>query len=249
MNACLQARKGLVTVVDQALSSILTGPSVLLETDGLDLDEAGGGRWLEVSDLVHGGLGGIVELLGVGPAAENDEVTLVSTASDGSVDVLLGCGDAGREEFHFWGEENTVVQDLAVVDGDEVVAKSSHFTVEGETFDINVSGTKHGETWSLVAASGLQSDEAVLDNVDSADTVSASDGIGLKEQFNRVREGLSVALELDGKTFLEEEGEVLWGVWCLCRVNRQLPHVRWRSGIWILQNSSLVGAMCQVLVH
>lgn len=134
-------------MVNQALASILSGLSIFLETDGLDFDEAGGGRRFEVSDLVHGGLGSVVELLGVGPASENNEVTLVNTASDSSVDVLLGSSDAGGQEFHFRGEEHSVVQNLTVVDlsslannltkhesipyRNEVVSESTDFTVEG----------------------------------------------------------------------------------------------------------------------
>lgn len=50
----------------QALVVLGLGLSVLLEADSLDRDEAGGVSWLEGTNLVHGGLGGIVQLLGLG---------------------------------------------------------------------------------------------------------------------------------------------------------------------------------------
>lgn len=80
-----------------------------LETDNLDLDEAKGSKYLEVSDLVHVGLGSVVELLGIGPATENNKITVIGTASDSTVDVLPESSDTGGEEFYFWGEKYTVV--------------------------------------------------------------------------------------------------------------------------------------------
>lgn len=86
--------------------------SVLLETDGVDADEAGGVLGSEVTNLVHGGLLHVVELLGVGPAAENTEGALVATATDGTVDRILRGLDALEDKLGLGREVETVVENL-----------------------------------------------------------------------------------------------------------------------------------------
>ena len=46
-----------------------------------------------------------------------------------------------------------------------------------------------GETWGFVAASGFNADEAVFDNVDAADSMTAGEGIGGKEELKAVGRG------------------------------------------------------------
>ena len=94
------------------LASLLHHAAVLLETDGVDGDEAGGVLGTEIANLVHRGLAHVVQLLGVGPAADDAEAALVDAAADGAVDAVLRGGDAGKEEFGFGGEVETVVEDL-----------------------------------------------------------------------------------------------------------------------------------------
>lgn len=94
------------------LASLLHHAAVLLQADGVDGDEAGGVLGTEVADDVHGGLVHVVELLGVGPAAEDAEGALVDAAADGTVDAVLRSGNALEEELALGGEVETVVQDL-----------------------------------------------------------------------------------------------------------------------------------------
>lgn len=96
------------------LASLLHHAAVLLQADGVDGDEAGGVLGTEVADDVHGGLVHVVELLGVGPAAEDAEGALVDAAADGTVDAVLRSGNALEEELALGGEVETVVQDLWV---------------------------------------------------------------------------------------------------------------------------------------
>lgn len=86
--------------------------AVLLQPDGVDGDEASGVLWPEVADLVHGALLHVVQLLGVGPAADDGEGALVDAAADGAVDGVLGCLDALQEEAGLWREVETVVENL-----------------------------------------------------------------------------------------------------------------------------------------
>lgn len=50
------------------------------------------------------------------------------------------------------------VEDLGVVEGKELITESSDFTIEDETLEIDVSATKAGKTWGLVASTGLKTD-------------------------------------------------------------------------------------------
>src|SRR3954468_219239 len=89
--------------------------AVLLETDGGDVDESSSLGRGEVTNLVHAGLAHVVELLGLGGAAENGHGALVGAAADLAVHGLLGSGDGGLEELTLGGEVHAVVQELEIV--------------------------------------------------------------------------------------------------------------------------------------
>ena len=120
----------------QSLTSSGLHLAVLLETDGRHVDEASGLSGGEVTDLVHGGLAHVVQLLGLGRTAENGNGTLVGAAADLAVDGLLGSGDGGLEELALGGEVHAVVQELGVVEGDEGVAQSTDLTVHDKTLKV-----------------------------------------------------------------------------------------------------------------
>lgn len=88
--------------------------AVLLEADGRHGNETGGLGGGEVTNLVHAGLGHVVQLLGLGGAAQNGDATLVGTAADLAVDGLLRGSDGGLEELTLGGEVQTVVQELRI---------------------------------------------------------------------------------------------------------------------------------------
>lgn len=90
-------------------------------------------------------------------------------------------------------------------------------------------------------------------NIDTANTVAAGNGVGSQEELNGVGDSLLLALlgvlQLDGNTLLEGEGEVLGLVGGGERVLGQLPHIGGRSDVGVLQDTGLVGAVSQVLIH
>lgn len=233
--------------LDALLSGSLT---VLLDSDGLHSDEARGVLWGEASQLVHRGLGLVVQLLGVRVSTQDRHGTLVGSGSDGTVDGDLGRRDHGSDVLTLRSEVHTVVQQLGVRDGDELISQGSNLSVQGQTFQVNVGGSQDGQTWGLVTASGLDTNESVLDNVDSANTVSSGQGVGLNEQLNGVGDNLLAAVknQLDRQTLFEHHGEILWGLWGVSGVDGQLPHVLWWSGVWVLQDTGLEGDVGQVLV-
>lgn len=166
-----------------------------------------------------------------------------------TVDSLLGSGDGTLEELTLWGEVETVVEDLGVADGDELITESTDLLVEDETLQIDMGGAEDGKTGGFVASTGLDADESVLDNVDTSNTVLAGKGVGSKEEVD----GLSVDLvangELDWETLLEFDGEVLWGLWGIEWVDGELPHLLWWGDVWILKDTGLVRAVSHVLIH
>jgi hypothetical protein len=94
------------------LASLLHHAAVLLQADGVDGDETSGVLRAEVTNDIHGGLVHVVQLLGIGPATEDAEGTLVDAAADGTVDAVLRGGNALEEELAFGREVETVVEDL-----------------------------------------------------------------------------------------------------------------------------------------
>lgn len=143
--------------------------------------------------------------------------------------------------------------DLRVVDSDELVTQGTDLTVHDKTLEIDVRSTEKSETRSLVAATRLDTDETVLDDINTANTVAAGNGIGSQEQLDRVGDSLLLAalsvIELHGNTLLEVHNKVLRLLRGLQRVNSQLPHVGGGGGVRVLEDTGLVRAVGQVLVH
>lgn len=100
----------------QSLTSGGLHLTVLLETNGRHGDEPSGLGGGEVTNLIHGGLAHVVELLCLGGATEDGNGALVGAAADLAVDGLLGSGDGGLEELALGGEVHAVVQELDMLD-------------------------------------------------------------------------------------------------------------------------------------
>ena len=95
--------------------------------------------------------------------------------------------------------------------------------------------------------------EIITHDINTTNTVAAGNGVGSQEDVNGVSDGLLLAirgeLKLNRNTLLEVNGEVLGLVRGSQGVLGQLPHVGGRSGVGVLQDTGLVGAVGQVLVH
>lgn len=136
----------------QSLASGSLHLAVLLETNGRHGDEASGLGGGEVTNLIHGGLAHVVELLCLGGTTEDGNGALVGAAADLAVDGLLGSGDGGLEELALGGEVHAVVQELDMLDqrigyqkyhaylgvvvGDERIAQGTDFTVHDKTLKV-----------------------------------------------------------------------------------------------------------------
>ena len=110
--------------------------------------------------------------------------------------------------------------------------------------------SEDSKTWRLIASPGLNPDEPVLDNVDTANTIPSGNGIGGKEELNWVSDDFSIlVLELHGNTLLEVNGEIFWHIRGILWVNGKLPHILWWGRVRVLKDTGLIGAVGHVLVH
>ncbi|KAI3485125.1 hypothetical protein L1887_51562 [Cichorium endivia] len=235
--------------IGAGLAALGQAETVSAQPDGLDGDEAAGGSRVEATLLVHGGELLVVQEL-LGAAALDDDVALVELELDLTVDSLLRLRDAGSDKLALGREEEAVIELLGELGGDDLVADSAHLTVERETLEVEMGGTQDGGTGRLVAAARLDADEAVLDNVDAADAVLASELVEGEEDVDGV--GVLLAgggdLDLGGDALLELDDDVLGGVWGGLGALRELPHVGGRGGVGVLEDSGLVGNVEEVLV-
>lgn len=225
------------------------GPAPSLDPDRRDFNETAGSGGFETTHLVHRGELGVVQAL-VGISALDNNVALVELESDDTIDSLLRSGDSGSNEFTLGGEEETVVENLRELGGDKLVSESSDVSVEGQTFEVHVGSTEDGGSGGLVASSRLDTNESVLDNVDSTDTVPPGKSVEGKENVDRVGHSLAVSREsnLDGETLGELDVNSLGGIGSLLGGDGKLPHVIGGSLVGVLKDTGLVRDVEEVLV-
>jgi hypothetical protein len=113
-----------------------------------------------------------------------------------------------------------------------------------------VGDSENGSGWRLVATSRLDTNESVLDNVDSSNTVLSGEGVQGKEDLDSVGDALAVGGggDLDGDTLEELDSDLLGLFRGLLRRSSQLPHVIGRSLVGVLKDTSLVRDVEEVLV-
>lgn len=79
-----------LNLLNQALSNLFLHLAILLQSDCLHVDEASSVGRLKIANLVHAGLGHVVQIPSGGEAANDREGALVDLAAHVTVDVLLG---------------------------------------------------------------------------------------------------------------------------------------------------------------
>lgn len=83
--------------------------TVFLETNGIDLDKAGGIHGREALEAVHGGIGLRIQVAGVTGATEDVRRALVDEHADLTSDILLGEDDGVLDELALRAEVHAVV--------------------------------------------------------------------------------------------------------------------------------------------
>ena len=131
----------------------------------------------------------------------------------------------------------------------ELVTQVAHLSIHDQTLEIQMCKTQDGHRWGVVAAAGLEANEAILDNVDAADAVCEAELVESGKELDRVGVCFVGGGELDGNALIEVDGDVGRLVGCIEGTVGHGPHVVGRGDIWILEDAGFVAAVGQVGVH
>lgn len=200
---------GEVIIPLQALALIRFHGTVLLESNGLDGDEAGRVAGLKGADLVHGALAHVVQVGRVGAAAQDTDAALEGAAPHLARHTVLGGHDGALEVLALRREVEAVVEAAGPPDGGELVAQRAYLAVQRQAFEVHVRDPEDGQPRRFVAAARLDPDEPVFHNVDAAHAVTPRKGVGRKEELERAGGGAGRGGEFGGDAGLEGDGEVL----------------------------------------
>lgn len=102
----------------------------------------------------------------------------------------------------------------------------------------------------LVTSSRLDTNESVLDDIDSSNTVLSGEGVEGEEDLDRVGDALAVGGggDLDGETLEELNVNLLGLLGSLLGRDGQFPHVVGRSLVGVLEDTGFVGNVEEVFV-
>jgi len=142
-----------------------------------------------------------------------------------------------------------IVEDPAELDGKELVTQRTDVPVQSQSFQIDMGSTKNGGSRGLIASSGLDANESILDDIDTANTMLPGQIVQGGEDFDTISVGFSVCdYNFDGKSTLEFDGKSFRGLRRVFGGYSEFPHVcRW-GGVGIFKNARLVRDVEQVLV-
>jgi hypothetical protein len=118
-----------------------------------------------------------------------------------------------------------------------LVAQVADLCVHDETLKIEMGETEDGHGGRVVAATGLEADETVLDNVDTTDAVVETELVQRNEELNGVGVCLLGCDDLGGNTLLEVYGDVGGLVGCVEGRLGHGPHVLGRGDIGVLEDT------------
>ena len=153
--------------------------------------------------------------------------------------------DGGLHHHALRGEPEAVVDELRIA-RHHFVLEMGDLTVEADRLDGAMRAHHDRSTGRLVCAAALHPDEAVLDDVETADAVLAAEAIQFGQHFGW-RHGLAV----DGNDVARFVGEldvgrrVGSGLWR----DRPAPHLFWRFGVGIFERTTLKADVQEVRVH
>ncbi len=102
----------------------------------------------------------------------------------------------------------------------------------------------------FITSSRFDTDETILDDIDSTDTVLPSEGVeGQKDidgiGMDRTSSGNS---DFDGKTFFEFDGEVFGFLGSVFGSGSEFPHIGGRGGVGVLEDTGLVRDVEEVFI-
>jgi len=235
--------------LDATLSLANISLAPLFDADRFNLDESRGILGLEASEFVHGRFTLIVQALVREPAL-NGDIALIEAEPDGSIDSPLAAWDSAGNKLPLGAEEVAVVENLGKVVGDELIPQGTDVPVESQALDVHMGYAEDGSGGGLVATTALDANEAVLYDVDAADTISTSGGVESEEDVDGIGVGILIIGkdDFDRETALKLDGETFWSVGSIGWGLGELPHVVRRSAVGVFEDAGFVGDVEQVLV-
>jgi hypothetical protein len=205
--------------------------------DALDGNEASRVHGAEVVEGIHRRLLLRVQLLGGAGTAQYVGVTLVQLEADLTVDTALREQQTVLDELALRRKVHAVVQLVAPVVTDELVAQVAHLSVHDKTLEVQVRKAEDRHGGRVIAATALKTNEAVLNNVDATNTVCVAELVQRDEELDRVGVSLLGGDELNGDTLLEVNGDVSGLVGSVQRALSHGPHVIRRGDIGVLEDT------------
>jgi len=113
-----------------------------------------------------------------------------------------------------------------------------------------VGDSENGSGGRLVTTSRLDTNESVLDDINSSNTVLSGEGVEGKEDLDSIGNALAVGggRDFDGNTLEELDSDLLGLFRGVLRRSSQFPHVVGRSLIGVLENTGFVRDVEEILV-
>jgi len=158
--------------------------------------------------------------------------------------MLLGFIDEGLQGVTERMEPLAEVDDLGVAEG-ELLFEVEGVALDGELFEGLVGLVQDGAAGGFVGASGFHADEAVLDHDDLSDGVLAAEGV---ESLDEDVTGEFLAVDGDGVSCAELDGEGFWDVWRVVNIRGHEPDVGVDLLVGMLDLGAFVRAMPEVTV-
>lgn len=128
-------------------------------------------------------------------SALNHYISLVQFQPHKAINSPLTRRDSASHKFPLRCEEMPIVQDPTEFDSDKLISQRTDVPVKGETLNIHMRNTEDSSSRRLVAPSGFDADESVLDDIDTSDTMLPSKSIQSKKDFHWVRDLLILFTE------------------------------------------------------
>merc|ERR1711937_249647 len=160
-----------------------------LETDRIDTNKSFGIGGIVIKGIaptfdIHGCQIGIVQGLGAGSSLD-DTVALVEFDFDLSDDVTLGKIERVADQFHLGSEPKPVVTESGKFIR-KTFGEALDLTVHADAFQVHVRFSQEGSTGCFIHPTGLDTNKAVLDNIDATDSMLSGNHVAVEEDFEGI---------------------------------------------------------------
>ncbi|BBG29740.1 sugar kinases, ribokinase family [Zymobacter palmae] len=181
----------------------------------------------------------------IGLTTNNRYTAFVQLNANHTVDDALRFVDGGLQHVAFRRPPVTVVHDFRVL-RHQTILQVSRFAVQRDGFDSAVRFQHDGAPWGFVAPTGFHAYIAVLDDIQTTDTVFATQTVQFGQQLVRCQ---FLAIQRNRITVAVGDFEVGRSIRSLLGADTPTPHVIFRFGPRVFQHAALIGDVQQVGIH